>query len=360
MRTKKNKIFINGRFLTRNITGVERFALELVKALDKNVNDEMEFILLVPKKSYRQHYEFKNIKIKKIGSSDGHLWEQLELPFHSKGGLLISLCNTAPLLKRKQVVTIHDASIYGFPDAYSFIFKCWYKIIYKWMKYASKKIITVSQFSKNELIKYCGYNKNHVEVIIEGKEHIFENDSENKIINDNSLKQIPYILAVSSMNPNKNFKSIIKALEVIDKKYKVVIAGGVNPKVFKSSSTEDLGENILHVGYVSDGELRTLYEHASIFVYPSFYEGFGLPPLEAMSLGCPVIVSERASMPEICDNAAIYCNPDNPMDIAQKIQLLMDNDDLRIEMSEKGVIRSTNFSWEKSAQQVLDIIRSIS
>lgn len=113
------------------------------------------------------------------------------------------------------------------------------------------------------------------------------------------------------------------------------------------------------MGYVSDAELRALYEHAACFVYPSFYEGFGLPPLEAMACGCPVIVSNAASLPEVCGDAALYCNPCSPEDIAEKISLLMADPRLREDLRQKGLERAKQFTWEKCARETFAIIEKV-
>jgi glycosyltransferase involved in cell wall biosynthesis len=173
------------------------------------------------------------------------------------------------------------------------------------------------------------------------------------------LDRRPFVLAVSSTSPNKNFRSVVRALESLEGvDFDVVIAGGTNPRVF-GSQAGSLPASVRHVGYVSDGELRALYEHAACFVYPSFYEGFGLPPLEAMACGCPAIVSEAASMPEVCGEAVLYCDPHDPIDIAEKLRRLMDDARLQSRLRQRGLQRAELFSWRRCARETLAVIKEV-
>lgn len=351
-------IYINGRFLTQSITGVQRFAIQLLKSLDRiivnneYVAEKLTVIVLVPQSVVTQT-DFVNIKIEKVGKLSGHLWEQIELPFFARNGLLINLCNTAPLLHFNQIATIHDAAVFAVPDGYSKAFRIWYKIVYFISSRIAHNIITVSNFSKRELCKYLKISEEKIGVIIEGKEHIYEHIADNAVLEKNSIS-MPFILAVSSMNPNKNFKGIVESLKYLDESFQVIIAGGTNPKVFGENL--ELSERVKHIGYVTDSELRALYEHASCFVYPSFYEGFGLPPIEAMALKCPVVVSNYGSLPEICDDAVLYCNPYDSKDIADKINQVMKDDVLRKALISKGESRADYYSWDIAAKEMIDHI----
>lgn len=358
------RIFINARFLSQTTTGVQRYAIELIKALNALIesrvisSEEFSFILLAPQ-NIKFELNLKHIELKRVGKLKGHLWEQIELPFHTRTGLLLNLCNTGPLLKLNQIVTIHDAAVYGFPQAYSFIFRTWYKLLLKSLGIFSRRILTVSFFSKKELMKYFGIREEKLQVIYLGKEHIFATDPDDTILQKHSIRSKQFVLAVSSMNPNKNFHTIVKAIELLGEGcFDIVIAGGTNPRIF-GSSDKFLFDNVKYAGYVSDAELRSLYEHAACFVFPSYYEGFGLPPLEAMSLGCPVIVSNIASLPEVCGNAALYCDPSNPQNIANKIRLFMDNAEFREDFRQKGLERIQCFSWEQCAEETWTVIMEV-
>ncbi|KHE67413.1 glycosyltransferase family 1 protein [Halobacillus sp. BBL2006] len=358
------QIFINGRFLSQETTGVQRYATEVVKAIDNLIDSgyihhkDYRFVLLSPK-AKKQNLSLKHIEIRTIGMLKGHTWEQLELPFHTKNNLLINLCNTSPIFKRRQLTVIHDAAVFANKQNFSFSFRLWYQFLYKLQARVASKIITVSNFSKNELVKYLKIDDRRIKVIYEGNEH-FSNLLSGSAEFQNEIQDYePYILAVSSLNPNKNFKVIVKALEYIhDKEINVVIAGGTNPKVFSTNGVE-LSNKVKHLGYVSDNQLKSLYKNAFCFIYPSLYEGFGLPPLEAMTVGCPVIVSDRASLPEVGGDSVIYCDPTNPEDIANKIKNLMDSPELHNKLINKGFKQSEKFTWYNTAKELFSVIQEM-
>jgi glycosyltransferase involved in cell wall biosynthesis len=349
-------IYINGRFLAQKITGVQRFALEFLKALDK-VESKFNFVLLIPK-NVKINFDFSRIKVKQVGSFTGHIWEQIDLPICSRNGILLNLCNTGCIFKRKQIVVIHDTAVYDAPLGFSWKFRTLYKFIFSIISRNSIKIITVSQFSKKRIIHNLKMRNEKVAVVTEGIDHFISVKENQEFLKKINLSMGNYALFVSSLNPNKNFK-ILKDVSQLLKynNFKIVIAGGTNPKVFNIKSTEN--NDLFYVGYVTDSELKSLYKNAGCFVFPSLYEGFGLPPVEAMSVGCPVIVSNTASLPEVCGDAALYIDPYSPEDIAEKIKLLLSDDNLREELRRKGLERAKLFSWEKCAKEMIKVIEEV-
>ena len=304
------RIYINGRFLTQRITGVQRYALEMTKALDRLISDDItlqkhEYIVIAPQ-NVLYDIELRNMSFIQRGVLKGHLWEQLELPIYSRDGFLINFCNCAPLLKQNQIVTIHDAAVSAVPQAFSLAFRTWYKLMFMWLGRSLKHIFTVSEFSKKELHKYYGIPLNKIHVTYNGIDHIKNLEVDEGIIDREGLKDKKYILAVSSMNPSKNFPLILDVAKIMPE-VEFIIAGGSNSKVFKSAGL-DVPHNARFIGYVLDEELMALYRHASVFVYPSLYEGFGIPPLEAMTCGCSVIVSDIEVFHEVYGDSVEYCD----------------------------------------------------
>ncbi|PEM31561.1 glycosyltransferase family 4 protein [Bacillus wiedmannii] len=353
------KIYINGRFLTQKTTGVQRVAEEIVKEFDEilidlNLENKVEVIILTPKNIIK-NLKLKRIKIQKIGPFTGHLWEQLVLPMYTKGNMLINLCNTGPIYKREQVVMIHDAAVCSSPMGFSKQFVMWYRFVYKRLAKSANKIITVSNFSKQELVSYFPDMVSKIDVIYNGVDHIGKINPNIDILEKHNLRSEEFILAVSSMNPNKNFKIITDAIHGIkDFKGQVVIVGGAASKVFANTEME-FNNDIIWTGYVSDEELVALYKHAKVFVFPSLYEGFGLPPLEAMAVGCPVIASNAACIPEICGDHALYFDPNNAQDLIEKIGLVeqLRNPSSRIESKEFV----EKYSWNRATIKLLEHIK---
>ena len=288
------KIYINGRFLTQRITGVQRYALEITKAMDELIgqNEKLqknEYVLIAPDNIlYRP--ELRNISIIVKGFFHGHIWEQFELPIYTRDGFLFNFCNCAPILKRNQTVTIHDAAIAVMPQTFSWYFRTWYNLMFKVLGKNLEQIFTVSNFSRKELHKYFGIQMSKIAITYNGIDHIRNITPDTSIFDRFYIGNKKYALAVSSLNPSKNFRLVLDiAAKMPDILF--IIAGGNNSKVFNSIGLET-PPNAKFIGYVSDEELIALYQKASVFLYPSLYEGFGIPPLEALSWGCQVVVSD--------------------------------------------------------------------
>ena len=340
------KIYINGRFLSQRITGVQRYAREMVTAIDKILakeDNQNEWYLLTPN-NIVGNISLSVIKIKKCGSLNGHIWEQLELPWYARDGFLLNFCNCAPLFKRKQLVTIHDAAVAAYPNAYSWNFRTWYKIMFYICGKCAEKIATVSNFSKNELHRYFSIPLDKIIVTYNGIDHMEKIIEDDSIVKELNLYGEKFVLAVSSQNPTKNFSLVLKTAKLMPET-KFVIVGGSNKTIFAAENHEKMS-NVIYTGYISDEKLISLYRHASVFVYPSLYEGFGIPPIEALSQGCPVIVSDCASLPEVCGDFTQYCNGSDEKIMCKKIK-----DVLSENVQKKYMIDDIRekYSWDKSA-----------
>uniref|UniRef100_A0A7V3ZVR7 Glycosyltransferase family 1 protein n=1 Tax=candidate division WOR-3 bacterium TaxID=2052148 RepID=A0A7V3ZVR7_UNCW3 len=359
------EIIINGRFLTQKITGVQRYAQQLVKEIDRLYEKEeiikkrFQFKILAPK-SIIHHLELKHIPIKKIGFLKGHFWEQLVLPFYLKNRILLCLGNTAPLLtlffNKKVIVTVHDLGFKYFPKNYRFLFRTFYSIIIPLILKYAWAIITDSQSEKEKIIKRYYFVKEKIFAIPQGgfSEELKAFD----------IREKNYLLYVGSLSKKKNFNGFLSALEIIVKKKLPLKAIAIISQndIFEEIAIDlkpGIKERIKIIHQVSDEELMGYYKNAFLFVFPSFHEGAGIPPIEAMSCGCPVICSDIPSLRERCGEAALYFNPYSPEDIAQKIILLWENEELRKSLIEKGLERAKIFSWENTAKQTLKILEKV-
>ncbi len=343
---------INGRFLTQPISGVQRYAWEVVRQWDAMIATGAETVrgadveLLCPEGA-KLPAPLAAIRVRTVGRLQGHAWEQWSLPLAARGRRLINLCNTAPLLHGSQMVTIHDAAVFSAPFGYSRKFIAWYRFLYRALVARGARIVTVSAFSRDELHRYLGAALD-IDVIHESGDHIGEVAPDASLIQQAGLDGRRFVLAVSSMNPNKNFAAIVKAFETgAHPDVELVVAGGTNPKVFAAAGA--LPPGVRHLGYVTDGQLRALYEAAACFAFPSHYEGFGLPPLEAMVCGCPVVSSSAASMPEICGPAALYFDPDDPAELARRLDEVLGDPAIAVRLRAAGHDRVRQFTWQRCA-----------
>ena len=355
------RILVNGRFLSQRITGVQRFARELLKAMDALLLEDPVLckrlsLTVVTPAGTETSLVLAAVKIHPIGRFRGQLWEQLDLPRYAGGSRILNLCNTAPLAGRDMIATIYDASVYAVPDAYSFLFRSWYRVLLPRVGRRARRVVTASQFSRQELERYAHIEAGRISVIGGSGEHILAAPADLRVLQRLSLNPRTYALAVSSHSRHKNVAGVAQAATVLARQgFEIVVAGEGNPRIFSNSVSRSNG-HLRMAGYVSDAELRALYENASCFVYPSFYEGFGLPPLEAMTCGCPVVVSRAASLPEVCGDAGIYCDPGNPADIARAMIQVMSNSSLQDELRCRSSQRARSFSWRQSAQSMLDLV----
>lgn len=352
-------IVINGRFFDRRMTGVDRFAYEVIAAINDLIaaNDldiqGLNFKILLPP-NVKPEREFSHIPMETVGSRNSQLWEQLDLPrVIPNAGILLNLCNTGPALVRRQVVVIHDATPVRMPKTFNRAFRLWYRVLMPLLGRVSQKILTISEFSMKEIVSAYAVPPAKISVVVEGGEHILRSPLDKSAIERFGLSHRPYILAVSSMAAHKNFHLVLEAVSRLENpSFDIVIAGGANPRIFGEAGMIN-SESIKWLGYISDSELRTLYESAMCFVFPSLYEGFGIPPLEAMNCGCPVLASRAASIPEVCGDAALYFDPHNADELAALMLSITNDSALCAELTQKGYARSKQFSWNIAAKQVL-------
>jgi glycosyltransferase involved in cell wall biosynthesis len=351
-------VAINGRFLTRPTTGVDRFAAEVLRKWLPQFGGARRARIVVPASAVLSNPPPAPGRVDRVGSFAGHAWEQLDLARHCREDILISLCNAGPVLHRSQLVVLHDAAVMAHPETYSFAYRQWYRWLHRQLIRRSRMIATVSSFSASEFMRYFGAAASRMEVVCESGEHILHSPSVPSILERLQLVDRDYMLVVGSRTPNKNFGAVLKAVQLLnDTRVKVVAVGGGNQRVF--AGVELSAECLVPAGYVTDGELRALYEHALCFVFPSLYEGFGLPPLEAMHCGCPTLVSRSASLPEVCAEASAYCDPYDPRDIAKQLGKLLSSAAMRAELRQAGLERTRRFTWERAALQLQEIIHKM-
>lgn len=344
-------IYINGRFLTQPMTGVERYAYSICRAL---VDLQVVYIIVCPKAEILPCYDTTGMQIVHYGFGKSHVWEQCVLPFFflgKKDYILFSFTGLGSILIRNKIMTVHDLSFLYNRSWFSKTYYWWYKLMTPLAIKTSRRIITVSQYSKQEILRFFPFiQEDKINVIYGG----IDNDRFH-IQKVASPAAKHYALAVSSIDPRKNFPMLIKAFRGI-KDCQLYIVGKYNHVFSQQEDRNEESENIRFLGRVSDDELLSLYNQAECLIFPSVYEGFGLPLLEAMACGCPVLASDIPVFKEVCGDAAIYFNPYDSKNIHDTIiQYLNSTAQQKEMMREKGFQVIKRFSWSDSAKQIIQL-----
>ncbi|EOW1329839.1 glycosyltransferase family 4 protein [Klebsiella aerogenes] len=351
-------IYVNGRFLTQKLTGVQRFAYEMTLRLSKLRHN---VVVLVPNMSaIDKSYNISGFNIKEISGGRGHFWEQFTLPLFLKKQndcMLINLCNTGPLLFKRQIITQHDITYIRYPESFSFGFRWLYSLLTPILLKNSKLIVTVSDFSKSELVNYYNCDASKIHIIPNAVSNNFFKPHDS-IVKTNEIRGCDYFLTVSSVNHHKNIHGLIETILSADLNINLKIIGDRNT-VFNCVNIKTNDPRIDFLGRVSDDELISLYKGAKAFIFPSFYEGFGIPPLEAQSCSCPVISSNRASLKETLGDSALYFDPDSKYELIKAIIKLNNSAEDRNLLINKGKENVLRYSWERSAETLNMLITKV-
>ncbi len=357
-------IFFNLRFLTQPMSGMQRYAQELLTALDTLISRQpgrlegVRFVGLRPPGAHRK-VAWNSIEQRVIGYGVGHLWEQTALARVAQSGILVSLGGTGPLLHRRHVLALHDANVFANPKFFSRRYSLLHRTLRPRLARRAERLITISEFSRGELSRYCGVGKDDFTIIGDSAEHILGVGKDTSILEKNDLKPGGYALCVGNQSPNKNIALACVAFGMArSRDMKLAIAGGSAPAL-RAAHVQEADWQV-PLGRVSDEALRTLYENAAVFIFPSIYEGFGVPPLEAMALGCPVVASDRTAMPEILGDSAVLfsCNDTQACAGALRTVLAM-NDVERAEMIAKGRATAQSHSWARSADTLASLLEGM-
>ncbi len=279
--------------------------------------------------------------------------------YHETAFFPAALKDTVPV-----VYTIHDNSLIKFRNEHPRERVWFFNLFFKRRLPYATHIITVSEFIKKELIVELGIPENKVTAIPLAQDPFFFPRQEAKIIEmlKNHCWPKEYILFVGTLEPRKNISAIIKALSLTKINIPLILAGWRgwgDKKWLDDIKAYGLEDNIYFADYVDEETLACLYSGARTLIYPSLYEGFGLPLLEAMACGCPVICSKSASLPEVAGDAALFIDPKDPQDLAYSIDQLLKDLSFRMRMAENGLKRAKLFNWDKTAQQTLEIFKEV-
>jgi glycosyltransferase involved in cell wall biosynthesis len=352
---------ISGKLFIQNILP-ELFAL----------HPEIEWHIFLDKRNKDVTLPFKddNIKIHYIWAKFNMVSNLFILPGHAKRLQLDAVLFQTFLMKTgtfKSIVFIHDILFKNYPQFFTWKERLYFKPL-KWTTASADRVITTTEFVKKELIRFQ-YTKPHqpIDIAPSGVTNIFKPHYQHDpaflqhVKEKYKLPQV-YLLFAGRLNARKNIRGLIRSLKFLDdKNITLVIVGEENwkaPEINEFLSQKEMRERIILTGFVNDDELAAIYAMAKAFCFPSFAEGFGLPPLEAMASGIPVIVSDTTAMPEVCNHAALFIDPGNPKNIAEKINSLLKNETLYEEKKREGLEWSRQFTWKRTAEGIMQSVLS--
>ncbi|HEV7268753.1 MAG TPA: glycosyltransferase family 1 protein [Falsiroseomonas sp.] len=344
---------VNGRFLAQNVTGVQRFAAEVTQAIAATGTP---LRLLAPQGAPER---LGRVPVEHIGQRVGQAWEQFDLPRASGSQPLLSLGNTAPLRGGgPRFVVIHDAGVFDTPASYSFAFRAWYRSLHLALPRLGARIVTVSQFSRARLAARLRLDPARIAVMPEGGEHILREAADAGVLAKHGLAPRGYALAVGTRAAHKNLAALREAAALLASRDMVLaVAGAVQGGAF-SGAADTEGNGVRLLGRVSDAELRALYENALCLLFPSRYEGFGIPPLEAMWCGCPVLAARAGAVPEVCGEAALWFDAEGPATPAAALTRLLDEPGLLDALRSAGRARAAAYSWDAAGRRLLEILET--
>jgi glycosyltransferase involved in cell wall biosynthesis len=355
----QREAIINGRYLSQSVTGVQRYAREIVAELEVLVRADPSLsarIIVPPGMSTNDAPA--SIPIVRTPIGGGPLWDQCVLPFYAQG-VVLSLCNMGPLVAARHVLCIHDLNFILAPASYSRVFQAYYRVMLPWLARRAAYVVTVSAFSARMLseYRYCPIEK--IRVIPDGHEHVFRWRPQLSAYAANGAHRRPFVFVLGSRARHKNIGVLFSIAKDLDALGIDLVVAGAKGHTFAPLEEEALTGNVRQLGYVGDDDLAALYQKALCFAFPSLTEGFGLPALEALALGCPVIASNAASLPEVCGAAALSADPKSPQVWLEQIKRLQADSDLVASLKAKGPAQAARFSWVESAQKYLDLINSL-
>ncbi len=358
---KMRTVFLNGKFTAQRTTGVQRMALQLVKAIDRKLYEsksDENWVLICPPGSSPPNLSHISIELSGPKFLGLHMWEQCYLPLRTIGQTLINLTGSSPLVKLRQACMIPDAAVFDHPRAYKKLFIFWYRFLFRVTCKSARLLLTISEYSKRQIVGAMNLPTHRLKIIHCAANHMNGVVPDLTVIQNLKLSNTQYYLAVASRNPTKNLEALITAFcSLEDKTLRLVLVGGENPAIFKGKPISDLSDfGIVNAGKICDSKLAALYLNAKALVFPSIYEGFGLPLVEAMILKCPVVAARAASIPEVCEDAALYFDPNSPSDIALAMSRVMNDSALRNALIFAGELRVNYFDWNKSADQLIQYL----
>ena len=351
-------VFINGRFYQQPTSGQQRYGREVVRQIDAELaqrGSPARWILLTPHGT--EQVALQHIEQRSVGPLSGHAWDQVTFYRHARGGSALNLNGSGPVLHRRQVVVIHDAAVYRHPEHFSRAYGLAHRTLGRLLA-RSARIATVSRFSQRELAKVFGVSPDAMVLAPNGGDHLTA-EGDPSIVASLGLSDTPYFLILGNLTRNKNVAVAVRALGLLGEgRVKVVAVGSLNAALFGDAGLP-VSRNLLMPGRLSDLEVVGLMQQARALVFPSIYEGFGIPPLEAMTNACPVLASSIPAVEEVCGDAAAYFDPHDEAGLARLMIRAVEDTPWRDRMATAGSERVTHFRWAVPARALMDACEAL-
>jgi glycosyltransferase involved in cell wall biosynthesis len=361
---KRRRWTINGDFVALRQTGVARYAREVTLALDTLVAEahplarDLDLRIVAPTAgceplalraiAFEVVPEFRRPRLPQV-------WVQLQLPRHVRGGLL-SFCNLAPVAVSRQIVCIHDLQTRLVPESYGRAFRLAHDVILPLLGRRVARVTTVSNFSRDNLIKANIAPAEKITVTYNGSDHARHWDADRSRVVPAAR---PYALAAWRNQWHKSPGLLVKLAPLLDELGLDLTLFGEADEGMVAQHAEARPPNLRLLGRISDDDLRRALENAVCFLFPSRMEGFGLPAVEAMACDCPVVCAPMPSLPEICGAAALYADPDDPQAWAAQVARLVTDQALRQMQIENGRVRAAAYSWRRIATCYLELMAQV-
>lgn len=362
-RSEKRRWTINGDFLSLRRNGVARYAREVTLQLDALFSEghpltrDLDLLLIssrvpdVPLKRIRNRVvpEYKYPRLPQF-------WVQMQLPFYVRGGL-VSFCNLAPVLCKRHIVCIHDLHTKLMPESYGRLFRMAHYLILPLLGRRAARITTVSELAKEHLASYGVAPKQKIVVTYNGSDHAKRWDRTRSRLKIETNR--PFVFCFGRPERYKNAELLVQLAPMLDQiGLDVWVAGDLPASAYETPA--GMGRSNVHVlGRISDDDLAQALFNAVCFLFPSRIEGFGLPAVEAMAHGCPVVASTSPCLPEVCGDAALFADPDDVGAWLSAVAVLSKDAALRKQMVEKGFAQAERYSWRSIAELYLVLMAEI-
>lgn len=378
------RIGTNIRYLQKHFTGIERATLELICAISRLTNQHQligyvtgpGFVSADAERDLEgcTHLELKQVPPLRNDVLFRLLWDLMAVGQQASRDQVDLFWGTSfslPFrLKAPGVVTIYDTSFIHYPEAFDRVSRLWHRLITPSSAHRACAVLTISESSKQDIVRFLRVPPERVHIIPLAAGSQFRPQPEQQAEQATTLRhygiRAPFLLSVSQISPRKNLVRLVNVYAAMCKEHnfqhQLVLVGKngwLYQEVYDAVQQAGLASNVIFTGGVSDAELVHLYNTAALFVYPSLYEGFGLPVLEAMACGLPVITANTSSLPEVVGDAGILVAPTDERALAGAINQVWQSDELRRDLRGRGLARATAFSWEQSGQRVLTVFEQI-